>query len=152
MKKLVLLSSFVFLFFAFPVSAQDKPADDPIARLVEADAMHNLDVAWQYFKLRKAYKGVLLRTEETIAAHPEFSKMDEILYLAGMSSYYLSIGKGKQKIDLSKLPESEREKYEPARLKEDAEAYLSQLVDNYKESKYIKDAEKTLKKLLPDDK
>jgi hypothetical protein len=59
----------------------------------------------------------------------------------------LSIGKGRQKIDLSKLPEEDREKYQPSRLKEDAEAYLSQLVENYKESKYVSKAKKTLKKL-----
>jgi outer membrane protein assembly factor BamD (BamD/ComL family) len=147
MKKIILLTTFVLLVFSFSISAQDKTKDDPFARLVEADAVHNLDVAWQYFKLRKAYKGVLLRTEETIAAHPEFTKMDEVLYLAGMSSYYLSIGKGRQKIDLSKLPEEDREKYQPSRLKEDAEAYLSQLVENYKESKYVSKAKKTLKKL-----
>ena len=147
MKKIILLSTFVLLAFSFSISAQDKTEDDPFARLVEADALHNLDVAWQYFKLKKAYKGVLLRTEETIAAHPEFKKMDEILYLAGMSSYYLSIGKGRQKIDLSKLPEEDREKYQPTRLKEDAEAYLSQLIENHKESKYVSKAKKTLKKL-----
>ncbi len=63
--------------------------------MLEADALHNLDVAWQYFKLKKAYVAVLLRAEETMAAHPTFTKMDEILYLSGMSSYYLATGKGK---------------------------------------------------------
>ena len=51
--------------------------------LLETDAKHNLDVAWQAFKpLKKAYKQVILRFEETFAAYPEFSKMDEVLYLA----------------------------------------------------------------------
>src|SRR5689334_286700 len=68
--------------------------------LLEQDAKHNLDVAMQAFQLKKAYKGVILRFDETFAAYPDFSKMDEFLYIAGMSSYYLSQNKGKQKVDL----------------------------------------------------
>ncbi|MBL8124796.1 MAG: outer membrane protein assembly factor BamD [Pyrinomonadaceae bacterium] len=113
---------------------------DPV---LEQDAKHNLDVAWQAFKpLKKAYKQVIMRFEETFAAYPQFSKMDEFLYLAGMSSYYLSENKGKQKIDPKS--EKEKEKYAPAKLKEDAVAYLSMVVDKYPESKYRPEAEKTL--------
>jgi outer membrane protein assembly factor BamD (BamD/ComL family) len=115
--------------------------------LLEADAKHNLDVAWNAFKLKKAYKGVLMRFEETYAAYPEFSKIDEFLYLAGMASYYLSEGKGNQKINLK--TEKNKEKYEPAKLKEDAIAYLSTIVDKHPESKYREDAEKTLKSIRP---
>jgi outer membrane protein assembly factor BamD (BamD/ComL family) len=115
--------------------------------LMEADAKHNLDVAWNAYKLKKAYKGVLMRFEETYAAYPEFSKIDEFLYIAGMSSYYLSEGKGNQKIDPK--TEKDMEKYEPAKLKEDAVAYLSTIVDKYPESKYRDDAAKTLKVLRP---
>lgn len=111
--------------------------------LLEQDAKHNLDVAWQAFKpLKKAYKQVIMRFEETFAAYPEFSKMDEFLYLAGMSSYYLSENKGRQKVDLK--TEKDKEKYAPAKLKEDAIAYLSMIVDKYPDSKYRPDAEKTL--------
>jgi outer membrane protein assembly factor BamD (BamD/ComL family) len=111
--------------------------------LLEADAKHNLDVAKQYFSpLKKAYKSVIDRFEETYAAYPEFSKMDEFLYLAGMSSYYLSENKGKQKVNL-KL-EKEKEKFAPAKLKEDAIAYLSMVVEKYPDSKYFADAKKTL--------
>ncbi len=117
---------------------------DPI---LEADAKHNLEVAWQYFKLKKAYKAVLMRAEETIAAHPLFSKMDEILYLSGMSSFYLSQNKGKQKIDLNS--EEEKERFAPEKLREDSVAYLSQLVEQHPQSKYKDDAEKTLKELKP---
>ena len=52
--------------------------------LLEADAKHNLDVAWQAYRLKKAYKGVIMRFDETFAAYPQFSKMDEFLYLAAM--------------------------------------------------------------------
>ena len=110
--------------------------------LMEADAKHNLDVAWQSFSLKKAYKGVLSRFEETYAAYPEFSKIDEFLYLAGMSSYYLADNKGKQKVDL-KL-EKEKDKFTPSKLRENAVAYLSQLVEKYPQSKYIDNAKKTL--------
>ena len=117
---------------------------DPI---MEADAKHNLDVAWNAFKLKKAYKGVLMRFEETYAAYPEFSKIDEFLYLAGMASYYLSEGKGNQKIDLK--VEKNKEKYQPAKLKEDAIAYLSTIVDKHPESKYRDEAQNTLKTIRP---
>ncbi len=111
--------------------------------LMEADAKHNLDVAWQAFgPARKAYKQVLLRFEETFAAYPEFSKIDEFLYLAGMSSYYLSDGKGKQKIDLKS--EKEKVKFAPEKLREDAAMYLGMLVEKYPQSKYKADAEKTI--------
>ena len=110
--------------------------------LLEKDAKHNLDVARQAYLLKKAYKGVLMRFEETFAAYPDFSQMDEFLYYAGMSSYYLSEGKGRQKIDLKS--EREKEKYAPAKLKEDAEAYLSMLVEKHPQSKYKDDAEKAL--------
>ena len=68
-----------------------------------------------------------------------------------MSSYYLSIGKGKQKIDLTKLPEDERERYKPERLQEDAVAYLGKLITDYPESKYADKAKSTYEKLQPDD-
>jgi outer membrane protein assembly factor BamD (BamD/ComL family) len=113
--------------------------------LMEADARHNLDVAWNAFKLKKAYKGVLMRFEETYAAYPEFSKIDEFLYLAGMSSYYLSENKGKQKVDLKSA--KEKDKFAPAKLKADAAAYLGTIVDKYPQSSYRAEAEKTLKVL-----
>jgi outer membrane protein assembly factor BamD (BamD/ComL family) len=113
---------------------------DPI---LEQDAKHNLDVAWQAFRLKKAYKGVLLRFEETFAAHPAFSRMDEFLYLAGMSSYYLAEGKGKQKVDLKS--EKEKFKYAPQKLREDAVAYLSMLLEKFPDSQYRDEAEEALR-------
>jgi outer membrane protein assembly factor BamD (BamD/ComL family) len=115
---------------------------DPI---LEQDAKHNLDVAWQAFRLKKAYKGVLMRFEETFAAYPDFSKMDEFLYLAGMSSYYLSENKGKQKVNLKS--EKEKEKFAPAKLREDAVAYLSMLIEKHPQSQYRDEAEEALKVL-----
>jgi len=117
-----------------------QPAFDPI---LEQDAKHNLDVAWQAFgPARKAYKQVLLRFEETFAAYPEFSGMDEFLYLAGMSSYYLSRNEGKQKVNLKNG--RDRVRYAPERLREDAVAYLSGLIEKYPETPRRAEAEKTL--------
>lgn len=149
MKKLVTTLGLVLLILGSTVVAQRnvEPAidRDPV---LEQDAKHNLDVAWQAFKpLKKAYKQVIMRFEETFAAYPQFSKMDEFLYLAGMSSYYLSENKGRQKVDPKSV--KEKDKYAPAKLKEDAVAYLSMLVEKHPESKYREEAEKTLGSLKP---
>ncbi len=131
------------LLFSLPAYAQ-RNIDPAIDRdpILESDAKHNLDVAWQAYRLKKAYKGVLMRFEETFAAHPEFSKMDEFLFLAGMSSYYLSENKGKQKVNLKS--DKEKDKFAPAKLREDAVAYLSTLIEKNPQSQYRGDAEKTL--------
>jgi len=135
--------SFVVLTGPFTVAQRNvTPAidRDPV---LEADAKHNLDVARQAFlPLKKAYKQVLLRFDETYAAYPDFSQMDEFLYIAGMSSYYLSENKGKQKVDTKS--EKEMKRFAPDKLREDAVAYLSMLVDKYPQSKFRPDAEKTL--------
>ena len=143
--------TFVFLgllgsILTASVSAQ-RNIDPAIDRdpILEQDAKHNLDVAWQAYRLKKAYKGVLMRFEETFAAYPEFSKMDEFLYLAGMSSYYLSENKGKQKVNLKS--EKEKDKFAPTKLREDAVAYLSMLIEKHPQSQYRNEAEETLKLL-----
>jgi outer membrane protein assembly factor BamD (BamD/ComL family) len=85
---------------------------------------------------------VIGRFEETYAAYPDFSQIDEFLYIAGMSSYYLSRGKGKQKIDAK--TQKEPEKFTPDVLRENAVRYLSELVDKYPQSKFVQDGQKTL--------
>ena len=146
MKRNLLALLVALVVFSMPAIAQrniePKIDADPI---LEADAKHNLDVAKQYFLLKKAYKAVLLRFEETYAAYPTFSKMDEFLYYAGMSSYRLSMNKGRQKVLANES--GEKEKYSPKRLREDAEAYLSQIVEKYPESQFRNDAEKALKEI-----
>jgi outer membrane protein assembly factor BamD (BamD/ComL family) len=147
MKRNLLIAVFaIFGLFIFGNSTfAQKTVEPQVQRdpILEADALHNLDVANQAFKLRKAYKAVLLRLEETMAANPTFSKMDEVLYLSGMSSYYLSIGKGNQKTEPK--TDEEKAKYAPEKLRADAFAYLSQLIEQYPTSKFKGDAEKTLK-------
>jgi len=149
MKKAILLFSFFvsLLVFSSNISAQ-KQIEQQIQRdpILETDAKHNLEVAQQYFVTKKAYRAVLLRFEETFAAYPQFSKMDEFLYYAGMSSYYLSENKGKQKLEKT-ANAAEKAKYAPEKMREEAVAYLAQLVKDYPQSKFKADAEKALKEI-----
>ena len=103
---------------------------------MEKDSLHNLEVARQYFKLRKAYKASLARCEEIIAGNPTFSKIDEVLLIAGQSSLRLSENKGKQSV-----------KTTTDKLREDARDYLSMLVNNYPESRFKVEALEALKDL-----
>lgn len=110
---------------------------------MEKDSLHNLEVARQYFTLRKAYKASLARCEEIIAGNPTFSKIDEVLMIAGQSSLRLSENKGKQSV-----------KTATDKLREDARGYLSMLVNNYPDSRFKDEAAAALKPLggpLPKD-
>ena len=104
---------------------------------LERDSLHNLDVARQYFKLKKAYVAALKRCEEVYAGNPNFAKLDEILFIAGESSLRLAESKGKQKAKEKK----------PEDLREDARNYLSELYNNYPNSAFRKQAEDDLKVL-----
>jgi outer membrane protein assembly factor BamD (BamD/ComL family) len=136
------ISVVLILFGVSSVMAQRNvtPTVDPV---LETDAKHNLEVARQAFSpLKKAYKQVLMRFDETFAAYPDFTAMDEFLYMAGVSSYWLAEGKGKQKVNAKS--EKEMKRFAPDRLKIDAQAFLSMLIDKYPQSKFKPDAEKTL--------
>ncbi len=102
----------------------------------EKEALHNLEVAKHYFKLKKAYVAATTRAEETIAGYPNFSRMDEVLYIAGMSNLYLSEGKGKQKSTVA-----------PDKLREEARRYLSRLATEFPDSDFAKRAQDPLKAL-----
>ena len=135
MKKylLVFAGLLVALFLSAPVSsAQGVGRTDgavvPDAEL-EKDSLHNLTVARHYFKLKKAYVAALKRCEEIDTANPTFTKMDEVLYIAGMSSLRLADSKGKQKS--TKTADD---------LRLDARVYLSRLVAGYPNSTFIKEA------------
>lgn len=145
MKKVLLL---ILFFFALGLSAPVARAQggsrgpDPTAVRdpeMEKDSMHNLEVARQYFKLKKAYLASLKRCEEIIAGNPTFSKIDEVFYIAGISSLRLSEGKGKQK----QLPADVTSE----KLRDDAREYLSQIFYNYPDSPFRKEAEKELRAL-----
>lgn len=150
MKKSLLTILFVLLsILAFDsnVLAQGKNVEPQIKRdpVLEQDSQKNLDAARHYFTTKKAYKAALLRLDEIIAANPNFARMDEVLYLFGMSNLYLSEGKGKQKIDPAK--EKDKERFTPARLREEAVANLSLLIKSYPNSEFAAEAKKTLDKI-----
>jgi hypothetical protein len=104
--------------------------------LLENDSKKNLKVAQHYFKLKKAYRAALMRAEEIIAGNPNFSQIDEALYIAGMSHLRLSRKEGSQQPSL---------KVEQHR--DEARIFLSQLVNDHPESSFRKDAEKELQGL-----
>ncbi len=108
---------------------------------IEKDARHNLEVARHYFKMKKAYFASFKRAEELIEGYPEFTRLDEALYIAGMSGLYLAEGKGKQR------PPEAAEMYKPEKLRAEARTYLSRLVKGYPESKFRKEAEEALARL-----
>ena len=117
-----------------PARGPDKAATEDAT--VEKDALHQLEVARQYFKLRKAYVAALSRTEEIIAGYPAFSKLDEAYYIAGLSSLYLADGKGKQKSPVA-----------PEQLRTQAREYLSEIINRFPASTYRDEANDKLKKL-----
>ncbi|MDT4966237.1 MAG: Outer rane lipoprotein [Acidobacteriota bacterium] len=110
---------------------------------LEKDSYHNLEVAQQYFKLKKAYVASLKRSEEIIAGNPNFAKIDQALYIAGMSSFYLSQNRGKQKVTV--IPEKER--LSANQYREEARVHLSALANEHPDSSFSKLAADTLREL-----
>ena len=116
---------------------------------MEKDSLHNLEAARLYFKLRKAYVASLQRCEEILAGNPAFSRIDEVLYIAGKSNLYLSEGKGKQSPTLYKRggANSQSSTLTPEEFRNEARDYLSQLVNDYPQSKFKDEALEDLKSL-----
>jgi hypothetical protein len=115
---------------------------------LEKDSLHNLEVARQYFKLRKAYVAALERCEEVLAANPEFSKIDEVLFIAGQSSANLAGEKGKQKANQYVIHEGEKKvTLTSEELREKARGYYSQIVTEHPQSPFRGRADAALKEL-----
>ena len=152
MKKLFLLSILILLV-ALPaaVRAQSGAKQSPqtvIDSDLEKDSLHNLQVARHYFKLRKAYVAALQRCEEIIAGNPTFSRIDEVLYIAGESSLNLAVGKGKQKSSLYLIQDGDKKRtLTPEEFRDLARGYFSQLVKSYPESTFRSQAESELSAL-----
>jgi outer membrane protein assembly factor BamD (BamD/ComL family) len=160
MKKSLLILAVVLLVSGFTASihAQGSKQGPEVVRDtdMERDSLHNLEVAWQYYKLRKAYVAALQRCEEIIAGNPTFSKIDKVLYIAGKSNLYLSEGKGKQKPNLYKRTGADQKSVSltPEEFRAEARAYFSQLVESYPQSQFKDEALDDLKSLgglLPKD-
>jgi outer membrane protein assembly factor BamD (BamD/ComL family) len=112
---------------------------------LERDSQHNLEVAKNYFKLKKAYVASLKRCEEIIAGNP---KIDEVLLMAGQSSLWLSQNKGKQKPEqYVSFDGGEKKTLTSAQFREMGVDYLNKLIKDYPESPFAKDAREELRLL-----
>ena len=115
---------------------------------LERDSHHNLEVAKNYFKLKKAYVAALKRCEEIIAGNPNFAKIDEVLLMAGQSSLWLSQNKGKQKPDqYVSFDGGEKKTLTLEQFREMGVDYLNKLIKDYPESPFAKQAREELNAL-----
>jgi Outer membrane lipoprotein len=154
MKIKLLLSVFVFVLF---VAAPSTPAQgvrggpDPSTLRdpdLERDSHHNLEVAKNYFRLKKAYVAALKRCEEIIAGNPNFAKIEEVLLMAGQSSVWLSEGKGKQNPNLYvTFDGGEKKTLTSEQFREMGREYLKKLVELYPNGEYAKQAQEELNRL-----
>ena len=151
-KKLSVILLAVALVSCLPVLAPAQGAKQgPMVNRdpdLEKESLHNLEAALLYFKLRKAYVASLQRCEEILAGNPDFSKLDQVLYLAGKSSLNLAEGKGKQKADQYVIREGEKKTTLSAdEFREKARDYLSQLVNAFPQSSFKSQADEDLRAL-----
>src|SRR5437762_1703932 len=87
-----------------------KPMAPPRDSAMEVAAKHNLDVAKWYLIKRKAYDGARDRLQEIIDTYPEFSRIDEVIFLMGEAQ--LKLKKDDKAVEyysklLKEYPESE---------------------------------------------
>lgn len=98
-----------------------KPIEAPRDEALEIAARHNLDVARWNLTKRKAYEGARDRLQEIIDTYPDFSRMDEVVFLMG--ELHLKLGKTEKSAEyytklLKVYPESEFAKKSRTRLDE----------------------------------
>ena len=146
---LVVLSAAVLS--ASAVQAQGGAKQQPQVMVdsdLEKDSLHNLEVARHYFKTRKAYVAALQRCEEIMAGNPVFSRLDEVLFMAGESSLNLAAGRGRQQSSLYVVHEGDVKKtLKPDEFRDLARDYFSQLVKSYPDSTFRAQAESQLASL-----
>ena len=99
-----------------------KPIEGPRDPAKEIAAKHNLEVARWSLTKRKAYEGARDRLQEIIETHPDFSKMDEVVFLMG--EVYMKLGK-----------------------KAEAADYYNKLLKDYESSEFAKKARVRLDEL-----
>src|SRR5678815_1025598 len=137
MKFFLLFPLLLILFVAPSTYAQGgvKGGPDPSTLRdpdLERDSFHNLEVAKNYFKLKKAYVAALKRCEEIIAGNPNFAKIDEVLLMAGQSSLWLSQNKGKQRPEqYVSFDGGEKKTLTPTQFREMGVDYLNKLIKDY---------------------
>ena len=151
MKVLVLLLFMLFSFSAVHAQGGVRSGPDPATLRdpdLERDSHHNLEVAKNYFKLKKAYVAALKCCEEIIAGNPNFQKIDEVLLMAGQSSVWLSQNKGKQSPNLYvSFDGGEKRTLTPEQFREMGRDYLKKLVAEYPNSSFAKQAREELRAL-----
>jgi outer membrane protein assembly factor BamD (BamD/ComL family) len=101
-----------------PARGRIEPTRD---ETMEVAAKHNLEIARWYLTKRKAYEGARDRLQEIIDTYPDFSRMDEVLFLMGEA--HLKLGKGEKAGEfynklLKDYPDSEFAKKARARVDE----------------------------------
>ena len=112
---------------------------------LEKDSLHNLEVARNYFKLKKAYVAALKRCEEIIAGNPNFAKIEEVLLMAGQSSLWLAENKGKQRPDLYfSFDGGAKRTLTSEEFREMGRDYLTRLIKDYPNSPFSKQAAEEL--------
>ena len=152
-RSLLLITALLVLFVAPSTFAQGgvKGGPDPSTLRdpdLERDSNHNLEVARNYFKLKKAYVASLKRCEEIIAGNPNFERIDEVLLMAGQSSLWLSQNKGKQRPEqYVSFDGGEKKTLTSQQLREMGVDYLNKLVKDYPESRFAKQAREELQML-----
>ncbi|CAN5514064.1 MAG: hypothetical protein H0T77_15470 [Pyrinomonadaceae bacterium] len=153
MRKNLLQVAFLMLALlpcAPSVSAQGKAKTGPDPSTIrdpdlEKDSLHNLEVARNYFKLKKAYVAALKRCEEIIAGNPNFARIEEALFMAGESSLFLAQNKGKQNSSLYVNYDGTRKRTLSAEeFRELGREYLTRLITDYPKSDFRKQAEADL--------
>ncbi|HKS09593.1 MAG TPA: hypothetical protein VJS13_08615 [Pyrinomonadaceae bacterium] len=113
---------------------------------LEKDSLHNLEVAKNYFKLKKAYVAALKRCEEIIAGNPNFARIEEVLLMAGQSSLWLSENKGKQRPNqYVTFDGGEKKNLTAEQFREMGREYLSKLIKDYPDGDFAKQAREELR-------
>lgn len=113
---------------------------------LEKDSLHNLEVAKNYFKLKKAYVAALKRCEEIIAGNPNFARIEEVLLMAGQSSLWLSENKGKQRPEQYVTFDGGGKRTLSAdEFRQMGREYLSKLIKDYPDGDFAKEAREALR-------
>src|ERR1051326_2861527 len=148
MKILIVLLAFLVIAPAAYAQGGVKSGQDPSTLRdpdLERDSNHNLEVARNYFKLKKAYVASLKRCEEIIAGNPNFAKIEEVLLMAGQSSLWLADKKGKQSPDLYVIfYGGEKKTLTSEQFREMGRDYLNKLIKDHPDSPYAKEAREEL--------
>jgi hypothetical protein len=151
MKILLVLVAFLVIVPATYAQGGVKGGPDPATLRdpdLEKDSNHNLEVARNYFKLKKAYVAALKRCEEIIAGNPNFARIEEVLLMAGQSSLWLSQNKGKLNPEqYVSFDGGEKRTLTSEQFREMGVEYLQKLIKDHPDSLFAKQAQEELRTL-----